>query len=227
MMDSVRDGDLTQEVLNVLKKEFGPLFRFEIDETPYYFRTITRAEMVALDLVDGEIGPDEEEDIFLLSCIWPDEIPEFDDIPAGIPSMVAQEVLRRSGVEGSEWITRYLERSKNSKTAFHSIAAVICAAFPRFLPSELDSMDIQKLMDTLVIAEEVIGIKTAIARGEYGELVFEDTEEANRELTDEEKDALIRRALESGIEGMPSGWVDRGKPTPPGANVMDPPGGLL
>lgn len=214
-------GDvLTEERIAELKAQYGPIFRTVIDGLEYCFRTLTRTEAVSIGLVDGEIGPDLEEEVFVAAMVYPTMV-DFNDIPAGAPTKVAQEILERSGLAGSKWINEYLNRARSRQTAYHTIAATVCAAFPSIMPAQLDDLSIEALMDLVVQAEEILVIKARVNSGQYAELSFEDGSGSKEQMSDRDRDALVRAMLAGGMEEVPEGWIDRTK-VPQGANYFDP-----
>jgi hypothetical protein len=129
-------------------------------------------------------------------------------MPAGIPRDVAKQILERSGLAGPEWLNIYIERAREKQTAYHTISATICAAFTGLLPGDLDALPIETLMELVVQSEEILTIRAMVNAGAYSPLSFED---ANREPTQQELDARLRAALETG--DAPAGWIDRTKPS--------------
>jgi hypothetical protein len=211
---------LTEKQIEELKAEHGPLFKTVISGQEFLFRTITRTEATSIGLVDGEIDPELEEEIFMTSMVYPGFV-DFDAIPAGAPSMVSQEILERSGLSGSKWLNEYLNRARSRQTAYHTIAATVCAAFPSVMPAQLDDLDPESLMDLVVQAEEILVIKARVNSGQYAELSFVQGTEGSTELSQQDKDAMVRAMLEGGMEDVPQGWIDRTK-VPDGANYFDP-----
>lgn len=214
---------LSDERVAELKAEYGPIFKTDIEGRPYYFRTLTRREAVELNLIDGYVEPEIEEAIFQKTLVHPNLIVDFDSIPAGVPSRVAQEVLERSGLAGAKWLNEYLERSRSSVTSYHTIAATICSAFDALLPGQLDDLNITQLMDLLVIAEEILSIRSKVGIGLYVPLSFEDALTDAEQLTDADRDAMVRMMLSQGMEDVPSGWIDKTKKRPPGARDIPNP----
>lgn len=227
--DIVASGDLTAGEIDTLKRTYGPLFKKIINGRPHYFRTITRHEANDLGLKDGYLDADQEESIVRIALVHPDVI-SFDDISAGLPTKISQEILERSGFAGDEWLNEYLGRAKANQSVYHTIAATICAAFPALLPGELDSLNVYSLIELLVTAEEVLAIKAKVQWGQYAPLSFVSGVDDlfNTELTNEERDAAVRMMLEQGMGEVPSGWVDKTKvPKGPGyidASDLDPGG---
>lgn len=215
------EDDLTPEVISDLKATYGPLFKTDIEGTAYVFRTLTRADAVSLGLVDGEMTPEMEEEVFVATKVWPKGEVDFDTMRAGTPTAIVEEIMKRSGIYGHEWLNTYLQRSRNNQTAYHTIAATICSALP-ILPGELDTLNIQQLTDLLVQAEEILAIKAHVNRGSYVPLYFESQEEDRpaTELSDEEKDAMVRAMLEGSMGDIPNGVVDRSKVPPGGIPFM-------
>lgn len=215
-------SELTPEQVSDLKAQHGPIIKTSIDGVSYYFRTLTRAQAASLGLTEGAIDP-EMEDLVFETCLVHPEMVDFDQISAGAPTRICQEILERSGLAGAAWLNKYLDRSRERQTAYHTIAATICAAFPSVVPSELDDLNIDTLMELVVQAEEVLSIKARVMSGLYVPLSFEDdsmTSEAT-ELSDEAKNEMMIAMLNGAMPDGPTGVIDRSK-VPPGArHYMD------
>jgi hypothetical protein len=223
--DMFSGDEPTEELIAEMKAEYGPLFRTQIEGVPYYFRTLTRRDAVELGLNDGFLDPDAEEAVFQRTLVHPKKIVDFNELPLGAPAKVVQEVLERSGLAGAKWLNTYISRARASMTAYHTIAATVCAAFPSLLPASLDDLNISELMELVVLAEEVLSIKSKTNWQQYSPLEFEgdDIVEENKELSQQEKDAMVRAMLENGMDDVPAGWIDKTKKRPSFANdVPDP-----
>jgi hypothetical protein len=207
--------ELSKDQIAELKRIYGPIFTIKIDGNQAYFRNITRSEVIDLGGFDGELSPEIEDAIFRCALLYPDEL-EIDLLPAGTITTVSKKVMELSCLVGASGFKKQWDRAKSEHSVFHSIAATICAAFPSIIPGELDSLPINKLMDLLSIADEVLQIKMMVQAGQYGELDFQDTNEDSLELDESEKDRILRQQLEqtSYDAGIFGGEVDVGKKPP-------------
>jgi len=215
---------ISDKEIEEYKREHGYIFRYVLDGGYAYFRSITRSEAAAIGLTSGFLSGEQEEEVFKTALLYPSirEI-DLDDVKAGVPTKIAGKVLEISGLAGASGLSKRYNDLKNSRTVYHTISSTICAAFQSINPYDLDDIPLMRLLELLMLAEETLLLKQLVATGQFGEIDFQQEDQAP--MTDEERDKMMRAMLESGEAA--GGWVDRTKRKPPNVQANNPPDTLM
>jgi hypothetical protein len=106
-------SELMQEKIDAWKKEYGKVFKVVIGGETYVYRMLKRPEYrqlqaeVAPELTEKnpaiaqEANNNLEEKLFKLCVLWPENL-EIDELPAGIPSVLAPMISEASGYQIDE-----------------------------------------------------------------------------------------------------------------------------
>ena len=193
----IPSSDIDPGTLQDLKRRYGTILRMPLRDGSIYLRTITRQEAASIGLTEGVMDADHEDKVFSTAIVWPLGISDDDSLPAGIASRACTSVLQASGLNGVTGLSKALEKARSRHTVYHSIAATVCAAFPRVLPADLDEAPIDKLMDLLVIAEEVLQTQMLVSVGAYSEISFEESTKTQEKHTQsaKNKDDKLRQQM--------------------------------
>ena len=105
--------ELKQEKIDELKKKYGKVFKTVIGGDTYVYRMLTRIEYRQLQselvpdmsdknpVVTQEANNNLEEKLVKLCVLWPENL-EIDNLPAGIPSVLAPLISDASGYHVDE-----------------------------------------------------------------------------------------------------------------------------
>jgi len=189
--------EISRQDIDKLKEIFGPLSQLKVDGVSYIFRTLTRRDLALVKIFEEDaITPEKEEAIFKIAVIYPQDI-DLDSLPAGVVSSITESVLDKSGVLSIDSLENSLLKARQRRTVFTQIYEMICAAFPSIVPSELDGLTIDKLMDLLVMAEGILMIKDLVQE----EISFTSNDGENYEEQDKDSTAArLQNALEQAQE---------------------------
>lgn len=139
------------------KRQFGRIY--QIDK--YIFRGITINEwkfIHSLGLSSAEV----EERIVAVVVLHPLDI-DLDSMPAGVVSEIAERVSDLSGWGDPKAARVFLEQKRDeSQHVVTLMKAMVLAAMPVYTEEELDDLVIPRLMEKVVLAEEILKIQKTI-----------------------------------------------------------------
>lgn len=194
-------AEITKGDIEKLKEVFGPLSKVNIDGVSFILRTLNRKDLATLKLFDeAEMTPEKEEAVVALSLLWPRDI-DFDNMSAGTITSISEVVLDKSGILGIESLQKALDKARNSRTVFNDIYEIICCAFPSVLPGDLDLLTIDRLMEILVMSENILIMQGILEQG----IEFNSTNDEEDEPRDSDATAaMLQNALE---EAQQQGFI--------------------
>lgn len=173
--------DLSDDVLRAIKQRFGPVFAVSVGGRRFICRTVTRYEAAIIGYLDSdELKPEQMDDLFRLAVLFPEDAADDETIDVGSVRYVVDAVLDKSGLATVSGMQAQLEAARKRKTVYDDIAAIICAAFPKYAPDELNAWPISRLMDVLIVAEATLVIKGLANKGLMNPVDFTPTDEQGR-----------------------------------------------
>jgi hypothetical protein len=167
--------DYTQLYLDFCNR-YRNVFIVQIMDETYIYRAIGRAEYRDI-LDDPQFSSLQKEEMICSQCLlYPDpENYSWDDLPAGIPSELAKEIIKQSFLDS-------IERRRNLTEFYRAemldldnqITCIISEAFPGLDIEDIERWDVEKTTKYLSRAEWVLhqlrGLPTVEARGEFGNI---------------------------------------------------------
>ena len=168
----------SKQDIEKIKSIFGPLHKVTVEGDSYIVRALSIRDLIDLG-VFKEITFDSEESIVKNGLVFPIDV-EISELPAGTVSILSNLILDKSGVLTKESMDDALARARKRKTIFTEIYSFICCGFPAILPGDLESLTMDKLMDLVIMAEEILMMQDVIQT----EFAFEDPKEGTKETED-------------------------------------------
>lgn len=161
-----------QQTIDQWKKQYGKIFQIE----EFIFRGISVGEykyISSLTLNSAEI----EESIAHAAILYPDDL-NFDDLPAGVISSIAEQVTNISGFGDPKVIRSILQEKRDElNNVFTLMKALVLSAMPAYTEEYLDDLAIPVLLGKVVLAEEILKIHQTTVVGETVKLDLLDPEE--------------------------------------------------
>jgi hypothetical protein len=169
------------------------------------FRTELEIGLRPRDIVYDEIFRDIVLDEVLID--------EYNTLPAGLVDSVVDAVLLISGnlLQTEEDIARInsdidAARQYVEQDVYNQLSMIICKAFPRYTPSDLDDMEWSEFLRVLLMAEQMLGLEEPIKveaakKKSLIDKVFEDArkaEEMDRPSPGEHRQMNAQRGVSRG-----------------------------
>lgn len=127
-----------------------------ICEQEFIWRELTRKEFTKIIEIEDSFVRDE---YVCKTCVLSPVNYDYDNAFAGIASVLSKEIVEISGFSEKSGELEY-ERHRQELTSFENqIPLIICAAFPRLLPEDIDEWSMKKTIWYLAQAEIVLGIR--------------------------------------------------------------------
>lgn len=169
------------DLIQTWKEQYGPIY--QVDE--FIFRAVTLRESGSIFL--SKLSPIEKEEQLVKSAVlWPEDF-DVDFAPAGVVSAIAEEVRNASGLGSPKAAKDLLDqlRENTSGSIFSLMKAIVIAAMPTYSEEQLEGLTFPKLLEKVVMAEEVLRVHQATMTG--GEVLLD--------LIDPEEEALKEEQL--------------------------------
>lgn len=142
--------EMTQEVKDQIRKwkeAYQGVYITEVSDVVFIWRGLTRAEYrKALELYDDDY---ERAEFVCETCVLdPADVSYSNEIYAGIPETLAENILRESGFDsdGAKYkeLTRHYDQEMNRLD--NQISCVIAEAFPYYRIEEIDNWSLEKTL---------------------------------------------------------------------------------
>lgn len=141
------------------KQQYGKIFSVSIAGVDYIFRELTFAEydeVVALEL--DEDSAEAEDHLISLVLLHP-SIEQFDQMPAGVITSLAEEVLELSGFGSPRYAKQLLEVCREEVSEVRGLMkAFVLATMPAYKEEELDQLTFAELAMKVALSEQIIKI---------------------------------------------------------------------
>jgi len=148
-----------------LKQRYPILFETTIKEDYFIFRPLTKYEFENLVLNPNVEEAIVSETICELCVVYPEDY-DFENCKyAGIPEVLASEIIDKSGWSDEEFISKEVQRlqQKYEKNYMAMVENQILAAFPpQVTPEEMNHWDIYTLLDYYVRSNHILEIKSKV-----------------------------------------------------------------
>jgi hypothetical protein len=193
--------EVSEQEIRLLKRKFGPIFAVNTPTERYICRSITRVEAAIVGyLDDDELTPEKLESIFRISVLLPEDAADDESLGLGDMTMVTNVVLEKSGLTDLESLQAQLISAKERRTIYDEIGDIICAAFPLVEPDQLGDITIDRLMELLVHAENVLVVRGLSSQGLMSEIDFASKDKAPEGGTVSIEDDDLARQLHEGAQ---------------------------
>lgn len=150
-----------QEQINLWKREYGRIFSISVRGVDYVFRAITFAEYDEAAAVEDTVDAED----FLVSIALlspPADSVEFNRIPAGVITTIAEEVLEVSGFGAPRIAVDILEQHREQVLEVRGLMkAFIIAMMPAYRDDELDNFTFDQLAAKVALAEQIMKVHQA------------------------------------------------------------------
>lgn len=94
-MEEILPG-LTEDQIMEWKQQYGSVYVSEFDEGTFVWRLLARPEYKAITTAEGMSVFDREEEICKACVLYPADC-DFEGFLAGIPSLLAEQIMDKSG----------------------------------------------------------------------------------------------------------------------------------
>lgn len=143
--DPKSEEDLGQDEYLRLKEKYWNLYYTDIEGYEFMYRDLTRNEFKVISKFDNDAAA--EEYICSTCLILPKNL-DFDNMPAGVPSILAAQIINKSGFDASNSMTlEYLGKYRTEMEDLENqISCFIHEAFPDMSLEEIDDLSLEKTM---------------------------------------------------------------------------------
>jgi len=181
--------------LSALKKEHRTIFCTQIGGYQVIFRPLTWREHDTYSTIFGMglISPSKlENQVFREVVLDKALINEMNQTPPGLVPGVVSVVMRLSGnlLRDEGEMNRLnsdigLMRSGLENNIFEQMILLICRAFPRYTPRDIEDLDFPEVIRLVVLAEKILGLEEPIEikpkqEKSFTDSLFNDAREADR-----------------------------------------------
>lgn len=174
------------------KKQYGEVFSVEIRKVEYFFRALTYDEYRLAS--DPDFDAAEQEDFIVAQAILAPEV-DFDRLPAGIVTVLAQQVIKFSGYGDPKTAKLVLENKRAEAAGVQGLMkAFVLATMPSYTEEHLDGLSYAQLAAKVALAEKIIEVQQAaipLADGQIPQVTLtlvDPEEEAAKEAARQEKE---------------------------------------
>lgn len=151
--------------IGLLKQQYGKIYSVSIRGVDYIFRSLTFAEFDEASSANSDewSAADAEEGLVLKAVLWPEET-DFDTLPAGVVTTLANEILDVSGFTDPKGAKASLDEKREQAAYVRNIMkAFVLAAMPTYTEEQLDQYNFEQLAAKVALAEKVLEIQKAVA----------------------------------------------------------------
>lgn len=138
---------VAQETLREWKEQYQGVYLTEVNEVFFVWRGLTRAEYnKAMQLYDDNF--ERAEYVCSVCVLDPENVDYSNEIYAGIPETLAENILRESGFSDNDEKIQALTREYDQEMERfdNQISCVIAEVFPYFRMDEIDQWSLEKTM---------------------------------------------------------------------------------
>lgn len=163
------------------KSKYRNVYYLNVRGKEYIFRLLTKGEYISIYFLQSHLGA-HSEDVILLKCIlFPDiTVEKMDNLNAGEIDSILGNILKLSGFSNFENIKQDLDTERGKVGILDSqIVVLICKAFPRITPSDIEQFDYPTILYHVALAEELLSTKLEITDHEKpGKIDFDKENES-------------------------------------------------
>ncbi len=155
-----------------LKKDYRFIFCTQVAGRTIYWRPLTLKEHdIYTKVIQLGLSPigEVEDRLFRKIVLSPDVVDSMNLSPAGLVSSISQTALSLGGnlLETEDDISRMNLDIQEMRAAvndnpYDQFIILICKAFPRYTPFEVENLEYQEMLRLLVMAEQLVGLEEPV-----------------------------------------------------------------
>lgn len=193
------------EKVHEWKAQHGNIYTVSDRGTTYVFRALTFAEYDEIIQIERSFGTADAEDAIAgTALLYPEGIKEFDRIPAGVVSALADEILEISGMNTPKAAKEMMEAQRERSGEVRNLMkAFVLATMPAYREEELDALTFAKLAKKVALSEQIMKVNQAAVGMEDNDMkldIVDPEEEAQRQEAEAEKHAAQKGPGEAGLK---------------------------
>lgn len=191
------DPDLVEE----WKSQWGAIYTAEIRGKEFVFRAATFAEHREATRPRSDWSSADAEDKLVQACLlYPTE--DFDRLPAGIITSLAEEIVNVSGLGDPQHAKGVIEAQREVVQGVeYLMKAFVIATMPTYTDDQLDHCTFQQLALKVALAEQIIKVQQAVmTQGEITLDIIDPEEEAARQEAERTKHATGKKSGQAGFD---------------------------
>lgn len=150
------------DFLYEIKKKHGSVFAVNIKGQEVVFRELTFNEydkVIEYKNNEEKSSVDAEDFIISSAVVYPDKF-DFNKLPAGTISSLAQEIVDFSGFYSPSLAKQILENKRQNANEVRSLMkAFVLATINSYKPEDLDEMTFSQLAERVALSEKIIEIQ--------------------------------------------------------------------
>jgi hypothetical protein len=150
------------EKLYEIKKKYGSVFAVNVKGQDVVFRELTFNEydkVVEYKNSDDKSSADAEDLIISAAVVYPENF-NFEKLPPGLITSLAQEIIDFSGFYSAKLAKSILESKREQAKEVRSLMkAFVLATIPSYTPEQLDEMTFSQLAEKVALSEKIIEIQ--------------------------------------------------------------------
>lgn len=150
------------EKLYEIKKKYGSAFAVNVKGQDVVFRELTFNEydkVVEYKNSESKSSADAEDLIISAAVVYPENF-NFEKLPPGLITSLAQEIIDFSGFYSAKLAKNILESKREQAKEVRSLMkAFVLATIPSYTPEQLDEMTFSQLAERVALSEKIIEIQ--------------------------------------------------------------------
>lgn len=150
------------EKLYEIKKKYGSAFAVNVKGQDVVFRELTFNEydkVVEFKNSEDKSSADAEDLIISAAVVYPENF-NFEKLPPGLITSLAQEIIDFSGFYSARLAKSILESKREQAKEVRSLMkAFVLATIPSYTPEQLDEMTFSQLAERVALSEKIIEIQ--------------------------------------------------------------------
>ena len=133
--------------------QYGTIFFANIDNNFFIYKPLSRKDYKAIVENNELTNIEKEDEVCAMTILWPEDI-DWDDIEAGIPSKLYEEILKNSFLASPESIAHLIDIYREElETLDTQMSCIISEAFPNYDIEEIENWDMIKFCKIFSRAE--------------------------------------------------------------------------
>ena len=133
--------------------QYGTIFFANIDNNFFIYKPLSRKDYKAIVENNELTNIEKEDEVCAMTILWPEDI-DWDDIEAGIPSKLYEEILKNSFLDSPESIAHLIDIYREElETLDTQLSCIISEAFPNYDIEEIENWDMIKFCKIFSRAE--------------------------------------------------------------------------
>lgn len=156
---------IDSDIVFKLKEKYGNIYSVNIKGVEVVFRELTFQEykkILYLRELNDFSSADIEDVIISYSIVYPEDF-DWNKIPAGNVSALAEDVLDISGITSAKLAKSILEQKRiEANEVKNLMKAFVLATITSYTPEQLEAMTFSELAEKVALSEKIIEIQQAM-----------------------------------------------------------------